>query len=135
MIKKILKGYSTILSTLFRLASLVFVCVTFSFLVVYPLWKLADVSPFLYTILFGILIASVILYWLAKKAMQAFRISPLNLFRFLAKNIILIFGLIFSVYLVFQYQKLFALFILLFSFIIYGILAFGLSENEHIERQ
>lgn len=128
MIKQILAGYGAALGAAIRFLALLAICVGAGALVVYPLWRLADSNPSLYSLVFGILFSAILLAFIVSRAAPSFRRDPLRFLVSLARKATLAGGLILCVALVLAWHRVAALVALAATLAIYGFLAFGLKK-------
>lgn len=139
MIKKILSGYSNILKRIAKILLLVLVCVLFSLIVVFPLWKFATVSPSIYTAVVSAFFIIVLLFFLSKKCLKYCCEKNLtaeeksnrkkSLLLTIVKTLIILIGIAFACFLVLKNKRLLALIALLITVVLYGILAFGVKKQ------
>lgn len=130
MIRRIVSGYLGILRALVRVAILLAVCVGVGFLIVYPLWRLANSNSSLYSLIFALLAGALVIFLVGSQMRKSYRKNPKKFFLRLAESLILIAGGAAAVILVFAWQRLLAGIVLLIAFGLYGFLAFGLSSDS-----
>lgn len=65
-------------SSLLKFILLVLVCLTFAFVIVWPLWKWATVSPESYSIILLSLLACFLVYKIVKKILSSVKASKTN---------------------------------------------------------
>lgn len=65
-------------SSLLKFILLVLVCLIFSFVIVWPLWKWATVSPESYSIILLSLLACFLVYKIVKKILSSVKASKTN---------------------------------------------------------
>lgn len=128
MLKKIASGYGRLFSSLAKIIALAAICLGFSALFVYPLWKwaISSSSTYSWTIL-GLTVAFII-YALIRKSIK---LGIIAFLKKLAKVLTVIGGLCGCFVSVLQGKRVAALIIFIAAFIVYGILAFGLREKSH----
>ena len=129
MIGKILAGYRAAFASLFRFLALLAACVGSGFLIVYPLWRLADSNPSLYTLVFSILFFSLLAFIAAGRIRLSYSRDPSAFLRGLLRKAVLAAGLAASVVLVLEWKRALAGLALLATLAVYGFLAFGLSPS------
>lgn len=129
MIGKIIAGYRAALTSLFRFLVLLAACMGLGFLIVYPLWRLADTNPSLYTLVFSLLFFSLLAFILSGRIRLAFSRNPSGFLHGLARKAVLAGGLAASVLLVLEWKRALAALVLLATLALYGFLAFGLSPG------
>ena len=129
MIGKILAGYRAALASLFRFLVLLAACAGFGFLIVYPLWRLADSNPSLYTLVFSILFLSLLAFIAVGRIRLSLSRDPSAFFRAVLRKAVLAAGLATSVILVLDWKRALAGLALLVTLAVYGFLAFGLSPS------
>ena len=127
---KMMSGYK---SLFFKIGTVIFIfgiCLLFSFLIVYPLWFLATQHTHIYTAASLVFFLMLLLSFLIKKNIKEYRRNPKHFFHSLIKKLIILGGLALFFVLLFAYQRTFAFLALIVSFILYGFVAFGLSEDR-----
>ena len=127
---KMMSGYK---SLFFKIGTVIFIfgiCLLFSFLIVYPLWFLATQHTYIYTAASLVFFLVLLLSFLIKKNIKEYRRNPKHFFHSLIKKLIILGGLALFFVLLFAYQRTFAFLALIVSFILYGFVAFGLSEDR-----
>ena len=134
MIKQIVSGYLGILYSLIRIVILLVVCVCVGVLIVYPLWSLATVRPNLYTLLFGILVGSLLVFLALSSFRRSFKKNPRRFILKCAGILTLIIGFVAAIALVLAFQRLFAGIVLVLTLCLYGFLAFGLSPESRRQK-
>ena len=125
-----MSGYK---SLFFKIGTVIFIfgiCLLFSFLIVYPLWFLATQRTHIYTAASLVFFLVLLLSFLIKKNIKEYRRNPKHFFHSLIKKLIILGGLALFFVLLFAYQRTFAFLALIVSFILYGFVAFGLSEDR-----
>lgn len=128
MIRKILRGYSAVLGSTFRFVALIGVCIATGFLLVYPLWKLAVTRPDVYTLIFIIILSTVIVGILGITVKKAVSKNPKQFLLSLARKTVLAAGFIGIITLILSYERALALAVLIVTALVYGYLAFVLSS-------
>ncbi len=134
MLKLILSGYAKILRTIIIFAALLAVCVAAGSAVVWPLWKLANADPSLYTALICLLIAAAVAFFAYKRGRKAFRADPRKFLIRLASIAVLLAGAIGSIALVLAWHRALAGTVVLATIAAYGILAFGFGSSRRPAR-
>lgn len=134
MIRRIVSGYIGILRTLFRIVILLAICVGAGALIVWPLWKLADANPSLYTLLFGIIVGALAVFLVAFACVRSFRKNRRKFLFRLASFLVLAAGIAGAVMFVLAWKRLFAAVTILITLAAYGILAFGLAPERHFPK-
>ena len=130
MIEKILSGYATILKTLVRVILLALVCFAAGFFVVWPLWKLADTHPNIYTIVF-ISVFSLILLWIFGTRMHlSFKKNPRAFLFSVLRKLTLLCGTIIIIMLILAWNRFAAIIALCITLALYGFLAFVISPEK-----
>lgn len=118
MLKNIAKDYAKLFSSILKLFFLILLCVLTSAIVVFPLWKLASVSPDIYTIITLSVIALLALFFAVKKIKTA-GVKKTLLFLF---NFIIIAGGLISIFTAVIYgKKILALPVFILMIFLYGI--------------
>lgn len=130
MIKKILVGYASIFRSLGRFLLLMVVCIGIGFLIAYPLWKLADSNSELYTVLFCIIFGTILIIFIASRVRVAFKRNPHRFLFSLLRKSIVIAGICISVALVLAWHRIAALFAILGTIAVYGMIAFGTRQEQ-----
>ncbi len=129
MLKKILAGYGSVLAALGRFLALLAVSVGAGFLVVYPLWKLADSNPSAYTVIFAILFCALAGFLAVRAIRRAIALDKRRFLRSLARKAVIVIGLASFVALVLARRVAVAFATLALTAALYGFLAFGLSRD------
>jgi hypothetical protein len=129
--KKILLGYVTVFLAVLRFSILMAVCVGTGFLVVYPLWKLADSNPSAYTLVFTVIFLSLFIWFAGSRILNACIQDRRRFLLSLFRKLTLIAGIGSSVFLVLRYQRGIAAIVLLVTLGVYGFLAFALSPDSN----
>lgn len=125
-----MSGYK---SLFFKIGTVIFlfgICLLFSFLIVYPLWFLATQHTHIYTAVSLVVFLILLLSFLVKKNIKKYTRNPKHFFHSLIKKLIILGGVTLFFILLFAYQRTFAFLALILSFILYGFVAFGLSEDR-----
>ena len=126
---KMFTGYKTLF---FKICTFLFIfgiCLFFSFLIVYPLWFLATSHTKTYTIISLTFFSAFVLVVIGKAAIKRYRQNSRMFFHSLIKKLILLTGFAGFFILIFAYQRFFAFLSLIVALILYGFVAFGLSEK------
>lgn len=129
MLKKILAGYGSVLAALGRFIALLAISVGAGFVIVYPLWKLADSNPSAYTVIFAVLFCALSGYLVLRGVRRAIALDKPRFFRSLARKSVIVLGLVSFVALVLARHTGIALAALALTAALYGFLAFGLSRD------
>ncbi len=129
MLKKILAGYGSILAALGGFLALMAVSVGAGFIIVYPLWKLADANPSAYTVIFAILFCALAGVLVLRAVRRAIALDRPRFFRSLARKAVIVGGLVSFVALVLAHRVALAFAVLALTAALYGFLAFGLSRE------
>jgi len=129
MFTKILRGYFGLLRAVAGFVLLLAVSVASGALIVWPLWRLADTNPSLYTVLFGFLFAAVVVFFVGGRVKQSFLRDPRAFFLSAARKAVVAAGIAVPVCLVLAHARVAALIALVVAFALYGFLAFGLSPR------
>lgn len=129
MLKKIVKGYAAVLLAFLRFVALMIVCIGTGFIVVYPLWKLADTSPSTYTLVFILLFLAVLIYFAGNRIRLAFLHDGRRFLMSVLRKATILAGIGTGIALVLNYQRAAAGAVILASLAIYGFLAFVVSPN------
>lgn len=106
------------------------ICLLFSFAIVYPLWLCATHYTNLYTTLTLILFAGLVLFFTIKRSIKKYKTDSRRFVYTLIKKLILAAGIAAFFVLLFAYQRLFAFIVLAATLVLYGFVAFGLSEDR-----
>jgi len=135
MIRQILSGYLSVLRSILVFLALLAVCVGVGSCIVWPLWRLADSDPKLYSLIFACL-ASLALAWLVFSACRrAYKRNARAFFLSLAGIVILVAGLAGSVYLVLEWKRIPAGIVLLITLALYGVTVFGLVPQSRSSKK
>jgi hypothetical protein len=130
VIKKILSGYTSIFLALLRFLTLMAICVGAGILVVWPLWKLADSDPNLYTLVFGIIAAAIVLFIAVTGMRRSFVRNRRRFVISAFRKLTIIAGIGVPVTLVLSWHRLAALVVLVAAIALYGFLAFALDIDK-----
>lgn len=106
------------------------ICLLFSFAIVYPLWLCATHYTNLYTTLTLILFAGLVLFFTIKRSIKKYKTDSRRFVYTLIKKLIFAAGIAAFFVLLFAYQRLFAFIVLAATLVLYGFVAFGLSEDR-----
>jgi hypothetical protein len=129
LFKKILAGYARVLAAIGRFTLLLALCLGVGVVIVYPLWRLATVSPNLYTVIFTVLIAGIALVFLGAAIIRAWKRDRAALLLSLARKLTLTAGIVGAIVLVFAWQRLAAACVFAAALLVYGFLAFALKKE------
>lgn len=127
MIKKIAHGYGRLFSSILKIVFLAAICLGLSFIVVYPLWKWALSSPTSYTGAILVLALIFIVYATVKAIKKN---GVMKFLHALSKILVILGGLTGCILFVLNGRRLIALAVLVATFIIYGVLAFGFRSDK-----
>ncbi len=127
---KVIKGYGTLLSSLLSFLTIALTCVVVGFVISYPLWLLATKNQAAYTIVSIGFFSCAIIFLLIDRMLKEYKKSPLRLFISLGRKITAIGGLALFFFLILNFYKISAFLVLTLTIILYGILAFGISQNQ-----
>lgn len=130
VLKKIFKGYLSIGVMLVQFLALLALCVLVAAIIVFPLWKLAVISPNLYSSVCALLIFGVLCFVLVPPLRQKYRKNPKLFIISLVRKAVLLGGLVVSVMLVLHFMRVYALLVFIVTLLAYGYLAFGLSIKD-----
>ena len=131
MVKNIARGYGRLFKSAGKILLLLSLCIALGCVIVFPLWKFATALPGVYTAVVLAVISLLLLYLLVKKISTAGFKQVL----LVALRILLIASCLFAcVRLVLGGKRLLALPVLALTFVVYGILSFGIrgknAQNE-----
>ena len=129
MLKKIVRGYGAVALTVLRFLALLAIAVGAGALIAWPLWRLADSSPALYTLIFTVLFLAIVGFFVAGRIAQAFRRDANAAFLSMLRKLVVLAGIGCPVLLVLAHRRIFALIALAIAFSAYGFLAFGLTPS------
>jgi hypothetical protein len=129
MIKEIFSGYMGIFRAVARVALLLALCLGVASLMVWPLWKLANADPSLYTVIFCVIAGALVLFLAVTRARRSCRKNPRLFFISLASILSLVLGLAAAILLVLAWQRVLAGVTLLAAIALYGFFAFGLAPS------
>ena len=133
MLKKIVKGYGALLRSIVVFVALLAVAVAFGAAIVWPLWRLADASPAVYTVVFSSIFALVIAFIAGSRMRLAFRRDRRAFWLSVARKLTILAGIVAPVLLVFARARLLALVALALAVALYGVLAFALASPRRAE--
>lgn len=133
MLKKIVKGYGALLRSIVVFVALLAVAVAFGAAIVWPLWRLADASPAVYTVVFSSIFALVIAFIAGSRMRLAFRRDRRAFWLSVARKLTILAGIVAPVLLVFARARLLALVALALAVALYGFLAFALASPRRAE--
>lgn len=106
------------------------ICLLFSFAIVYPLWLCATHYTGIYTTCSLVLFSGLFLFFIIKRGIKKYKTDSRHFFYTLIKKLILAAGITAFFLLLFAYQRLFAFIVLAVTLMLYGFVAFGLSEDR-----
>ncbi|HKL87012.1 MAG TPA: hypothetical protein VJ861_11830 [Treponemataceae bacterium] len=130
MIEKILVGYASLFKTLIRVLMLASVCFATGMLIVWPLWKLADSYPDMYTIVFTTFFSVIIIWIVGSRILISYKKdSRAFLFSFLRK-LTIICGIFLIIILILSWHRSLAFIVLGATLALYGFLAFVVSPDK-----
>ncbi len=127
---KVVKGYGALFSSLLSFLAIALTCIVIGFVISYPLWLLATKSLSAYTIVSAGFFSCAIIFLLVSRILKEYKKSPLRFFISILKKITLIGGLILFFFLILNFYKVLAFIVLALMLVFYGILAFGISQNQ-----
>ena len=130
MLKKIVAGYLTVIRTAFRFIVLMALCLGAGFVIVFPLWKLADTSPGLYTLVFAVLAGALGSWMIGRQMVRSFRRDPRHFLLSLFRKLTLAAGFVAAVFLVLAWKRTLAAAVVLATLALYGFLAFGIPDDR-----
>lgn len=129
-IRRVLKGYRSILSRLAGFVALLGLCVLAGFAVTWPAWKMAQASPKAFTAVFLICAAAIALFFLLKYVRAAWRASPSLFMIKAASRVIFLAGLILFVAQTLSRRVPLAFACLAAGMLAAGLVRFGLAGKE-----
>ena len=127
---KMVTGYKALF---FKVCTFVLIfgfCLLFSFCIVYPLWLLATHYTQVYTTVSLLLFSAFLLFFIVKRSIKNYKANPRKFLYSLLKKFILLGGFILFFILIFTYHRILAFLALILSLIVYGFVAFGVSEDR-----
>ncbi len=127
---RVIKGYGALFSSLLSFLAIALTCVAVGFVISYPLWLLATKNQAVYTIVSIGFFGCAIIFLLIDRILKEYKKSPLCLFISLGRKITAIGGLSLFFFLILNFYKIPAFLVLALTIILYGILAFGISQNQ-----
>ncbi|MGP1530042.1 MAG: hypothetical protein ACTTI3_06850 [Treponema sp.] len=101
-----------------------------SFLIVFPLWKLAVSYTKIYTIMSITFFSLIFLSWFVRICVKKYKRNPRTFFYNLIKKAVLIIGIVFFLFFLFRYQRSAAFAALAASIIVNVFLSFGFLEDK-----
>jgi len=124
MLKKIAAGYGKLFSNAAKIIVLAALCLGISFIIVYPLWKWSMAAPASYSLFILALLCGLLLYIVCRSVKKnGFQ----HVLFTLLKIAVVALGVVGCVFFVLRAQRLVALGCLVVTFVLYGILAFGIK--------
>jgi phosphatidylserine synthase len=127
MIKNIARGYGRLFKSAGKILLLLSLCIALGCVIVFPLWKFATALPAVYTAIVLAVISLILLYLIAKKI----RTAGFKQVLLAALRILLIASCLFlCAWLVLSGRRVLALPVLALTFVLYGILSFGIREKN-----
>ena len=127
---KIAAGYKAFFFKVCTVIMLFGLCLLFSFCIVYPLWLLATRYTQAYTAVSLLLFLALLLFLIVKRSIKSYRTHPRRFLYSLIKKLILFGGLSLFFIFIFAYHRILAFSALILSFVVYGFVAFGFSEDR-----
>ncbi|MGP1489684.1 MAG: hypothetical protein ACTTI6_01240 [Treponema sp.] len=127
---KMITGYGAFFIKICTFVLIFGICLLFSFAIVYPLWLCATHYTNLYTTLTLILFAGLVLFFTIKRSIKKYKTDSRRFVYTLIKKLIFAAGIAAFFVLLFAYQRLFAFIVLAATLVLYGFVAFGLSEDR-----
>ena len=127
---KMVTGYKALF---FKVCTFVLIfgfCLLFSFCIVYPLWLLATRYTQVYTTVSLLLFSAFLLFFIVKRSIKNYKANPRKFLYSLLKKFILLGRFILFFILIFTYHRILAFLALILSLIVYGFVAFGVSEDR-----
>ncbi len=94
LVKRILKGYRSIFSKIASFFALLALCVVVGFIVAWPAWELAKLSPRVFTALFLAVAVVVLVFFLYKYVRASLRINKTLFLLKTASRLILLAGIV-----------------------------------------
>jgi len=123
-------GYKSLFFKVCTFVLLLGGCLLFSFCIVYPLWLLATRYTQVYTAISLMLFLALLLFFMVKHSIKSYKIHPRKFLYSLIKKLILLGGFILFFIFIFAYHRVLAFSTLIVSLILYGFVAFGVSEDR-----
>ncbi len=133
MLRKIIKGYGALLRSIVGFLALLAVAVAVGAAIVWPLWRLADASPAVYTVVFSGIFALVVAIVAGSRMRLAFRRDRRGFWLSVARKLTILAGVVAPVLLVLARARLLALLSLVLAVALYGFLAFALATPRRAE--
>ena len=127
---KIAAGYKSLFLKVCVFGLLLGGCLLFSFCIVYPLWLLATRYTQVYTAISLMLFLALLLFFMVKHSIKSYKTHPRKFLYSLIKKLILLGGFILFFIFIFAYHRVLAFSTLIVSLILYGFVAFGVSEDR-----
>lgn len=127
MIKQILKGYSHLLSSVFKVLFLTFVCALTGAAFVFPLWYFATNLPETYTFFSLIILCAFFLFLIVSKICSA---GFFNTISFFTKFFIIALAVCSFVVLVFNGKRIFAFLEIPLALFVYGLVSYALKAKK-----
>lgn len=130
MIRKIIKGYGTIFSSIGKISLLLILCAVLGGAFVFPLWKFATAAPEIYTAAALSIIFFLVLFLLIK------RIKKNGIKNFLihfSKILVTLAGISGCICFVIYGKRIFALISVFMAVLLYGIISFGIASSKKTE--
>ena len=123
-------GYKSLFFKVCTFVLLLGGCLLFSFCIVYPLWLLATRYTQVYTAISLMLFLALLLFFMVKHSIKSYKTHPRKFLYSLIKKLILLGGFILFFIFIFDYHRVLAFLTLIVSLILYGFVAFGVSEDR-----
>ena len=127
---KMVTGYKALFLKVCTFVLIFGFCLLFSFCIVYPLWLLATRYTQVYTTVSLLLFSAFLLFFIVKRSIKNYKVNPRKFLYSLLKKFILLGGFILFFILIFTYHRILAFLALILSLIVYGFVAFGVSEDR-----
>lgn len=127
MIKQILKGYSHLLSSVFKVLFLTLVCALTGVAFVFPLWYFATKLPETYTFCSLIILCAFFLFLIISKIRSAGFFKTISFF---TKFFIIAFAVCAFVLLVFNGKRVFAFIEIPVALFVYGLVSYALKSEK-----
>lgn len=127
MIKQILKGYSHLLSSVFKVLFLTLVCALTGAAFVFPLWYFATKLPETYTFCSLIILCAFFLFLIISKIRSAGFFKTISFF---TKFFIIALAVCAFILLVFNGKRLFAFIEIPVALFVYGLISYALKSEK-----
>ena len=131
MIKKILLGYKSILSSVFKILFLLFLCALTGAVFVFPLWYFASKLPQTYTLCMLAAVLFCAVFFTVSKIRKS---GMKSILIFLLKLFTVALTLFLSVYLILNGKRLFTVPVIIAALFVWGLISF-VFRNEQIKQE